>query len=652
MNTRSPFSITRFEYEVRPLYYLQEDLYSTLQRSKPCYLLGSRGTGKTTLLRSLSWRERLHNKSLYNQLGRDVFSAFIGIYIKLPTIQIDAISLWLIDSIETTKRTIYSRYLELVQLQEIFESVAELEAAGQLEYSASLEQRAVRRLVEEYENELCFDEKATARPISFSDLSNSVRQLRRYIEKASQSGESPTTVLQRIGNPVQLGNLSREITRHLCIAISKGKEATELAFKVCFDEAETLDAFGVKVLATWVRLSTGSLNHVISFASKPDSLSDTLLPNLTVQSADVTLLDLDCIKDNEFRAFAEGVTTLRLMELWRAEPDERPNAPLLPFDTEQLFGKLNINFLLEDALRQSVAPVAKELLREASLRAGEISNPNATKRSRKGDDAALPIYETYLELKTKRQLPDSTAPKWTKRRATSQLTRKPMIAAYLSIMHELHTAPRYAYADMILQLSDSCIRDFLNNLEYMFQKSKMPIWEFINLARVKITVQSSGLLDASRAKFKSLPIHGVNHPSSTAKLVNGLGRTTHLLQTRSADGIRHLRSTERGIFTLTLESKSDAMARAIRLVIDAAEAGFLKLVSGEELTLSFRVHTSLAPAFQLSYRGAYYPAAILATDILSFADAADDNGIDRLANGLFERLDNVRPGDLFSELKQ
>jgi hypothetical protein len=648
MMTLSPFSDTRFEYEIRHLYYLQEDLYTTLQRTKPCYLIGSRGTGKTTLLRSLSWRERLGNEGLRKQLGKTIFSEFIGVYIKLPDIQLDAISFWLKDEPDVLKRALYSRYIELIQLQEMFDAVSELESAGQLKYSATAEQKAAKSLVIDFGAELFLREINPRPPVSFAELSTSVRSLRRYIEKASQQYSSATEVLIAIGSPSQIGALSREVATRLAQVISSTDASNEIFFKVCFDEAETLDQFGVQVLATWVRLSTRPLFHVISFVSRPDSLSETLVPNLTVQSADVEVLELDSIKDKQFKSFAEGVTNLRIKEFARrAENTQLESVPV--FNTERIFGKLNLNFLLEDSLRNSVSPLAQELLREASSSVGEDFDD--LDRSRRGDDSALPIYEVYLERRTNRSLPTDDVPKWSKRKASSQLTRKAMVGAYLSIMEELHTQPKYAYADMILQLSDTCIRDFLNNLEYIFRESKMSLLQFLNAGKIKPSIQNSGLLASSKAKVKSLPTHGVNHPSCTAKLVSGLGRVTHMLQSGSRDGMRHLKTTERGIFHLSTASKSTYTKRAVELIVDAAEAGFLKIIENDELAIRFRVHTSLAPAFGFSYRGAYYPVSVQIQDIIAIADAADDKDIEKLAFDLFERLDGTRTDDLFSEAR-
>jgi len=42
------------------IYYLPKEVFDVLEAPKSVFLLGSRGTGKTTLLHALSWREAAH----------------------------------------------------------------------------------------------------------------------------------------------------------------------------------------------------------------------------------------------------------------------------------------------------------------------------------------------------------------------------------------------------------------------------------------------------------------------------------------------------------------------------------------------------------------------------------------------------------------
>ena len=82
--------------ESQHLYYLSKKLLEQLEKPKPIFLIGSRGSGKTTLLKVLSWEEQLRNKSLQRQLSSNTLErGYIGTYVKLPTIQLDAFRVWL-----------------------------------------------------------------------------------------------------------------------------------------------------------------------------------------------------------------------------------------------------------------------------------------------------------------------------------------------------------------------------------------------------------------------------------------------------------------------------------------------------------------------------------------------------------------------------
>jgi hypothetical protein len=637
MTAPSPFSNNRFEHEVRHLYFIPTTLYETLEQAKPCILIGARGTGKSTLLRSLSWRERTDNEGLKKQLASRSANDFIGIYLKTPEVHVDVIGEWLSVAPGAVSRGIYSRYLELVQLQEIFGALAEIQAAGGINVPVKAEFELVARLLKLYRAELSSERIGTGTPRSFADLSDSTRMIRKWIERASQNETDVLEVADLLGNPQTLGVMSSDICDEIVRTISPLNPGRQLYFKVCFDEAEVLDEVASRIISTWIRLARAPLFHVVSYVSRPPDMAETFAPNLTIQNADVNTVDLDVIQDAEFKKFAEGVVTLRVREYFRRNVVGGGVDEIIrgyKFECERVFGKLNINFLLEDILKQSVSPSAQELLARAKANV-DLSVTTA----RGGDGLALPIYETYLEDRTGRPLPDATEPKWRKRRNSSSNTRKAMIAAYLSIAYELKQEPRYAYADMILQLSDSCIRDFLSNLQWIFEKSGRTLTEFVQASKLRPTIQDAGLKAASNSKQSSLPTYGMRSPSATAKLVTGLGRLTAKLQCQSLNGVRHLKSTERGLFRMPYDKTSEPGNRAAALVIDASEAGFLKIETQEPLLLTFRLHTSLAPYFKSSYRGAYYSSEVSAFEVLQFADAVDDDGIEKAVATLFNRID-------------
>jgi hypothetical protein len=81
----TPFAANRFEFEGKHLYYLPVEVFRPLEEPVPAYLIGTRGTGKTTLLKALNWERRLRDEHLRSQLGDDPFAGrYIGVYLKIP----------------------------------------------------------------------------------------------------------------------------------------------------------------------------------------------------------------------------------------------------------------------------------------------------------------------------------------------------------------------------------------------------------------------------------------------------------------------------------------------------------------------------------------------------------------------------------------
>ena len=92
----SPFSrLPRYEAEKEHLYVLPSEFRRQLEDDGSLFILGSRGTGKTTLLKSLSWSERISNEFLQRALGVDIFdSRIIGTYHRLAEARLTLFEWW------------------------------------------------------------------------------------------------------------------------------------------------------------------------------------------------------------------------------------------------------------------------------------------------------------------------------------------------------------------------------------------------------------------------------------------------------------------------------------------------------------------------------------------------------------------------------
>jgi hypothetical protein len=429
--------------------------------------------------------------------------------------------------------------------------------------------------------------------------------------------EPSTELISKVLPIAQVGALGRCVASEIERFMQRHSQHKDLDWhvKVCLDEAECLSASQQQALNTMVRLLESELSFVVSYVRAAD-VTTTLTPNISLQEADRDLMILDDMSDSEFEELAEGVATVRLNRFVKDTPQ---------FHTRELLGSLDINEILSSILQTSASPEAKRVLRVAE----ELAQTPYYLDAKGGEGSrtnSLPIYEAYLIDRLSLQTPSPDSAQWEKRRQHSAEIRKRMVSAYLCLCKELKTNVKYASADMLFQMSDKCIRDYLNQVDSLFQEVRKPVADFCN-TRISIDQQNSALSAASGRKKDAIPRSEVGSPAETLRLIDALGRLTGRLQTTTSQH-RSLRSSELGIFVLDkapLVQEEEESRDALRLIVEAAEAGFLKIVGQKNGSLRFRVHCSLAAAYEFSYRGAYYNCPIRMHDVIAFYREQDDD---------------------------
>ncbi len=153
----NPFQTDRWEDEINHLFWLPS-LFDELERNRCIYLIGTRGSGKTTMLRALDWKERLSNKSLQSQIkirGNDLFSkGFIGVYIDVSKKYIlKNYYSWVQNTnqseeqIKQERGRLFSLYLEYLSLYYLIEAIESLRTEQYFNYSAEQEQQIVNEIV-------------------------------------------------------------------------------------------------------------------------------------------------------------------------------------------------------------------------------------------------------------------------------------------------------------------------------------------------------------------------------------------------------------------------------------------------------------------------------------------------------------------------
>jgi hypothetical protein len=618
MITRSPFSLNRFELEDEHIYFLPTNIFPVLQDLKSVVLRGSRGTGKTTLLKALNWKEQTSNISLRQALNGDFVSRnSIGVYLKLTLAPILPFRTWP-NTQPHLQGTVFSTYLDLLWMEPLFEALADLTSQRILPGRTRSEQEACSAILTKHGELLSSGGKNRWSFGSLKDLIRSRRNEMELLALTNASLDEPE-LSRRFPLPHfgELGRTTAAVVSKFC-SDSVGTKKT-WHMKVCLDESECLDGFQQRVINTAIRLTDSSLSYVLAFVGGIAEPINTLIPGISLQRADREIIDLDPPKDDtdrlddNFVQLAEGVCRARIRSV---APDAAAH-----FSTRELLGDLDINNLLLSILRTSENPQARAVLAQAEKL--------QTIYGREGDGEVtqadgLPIYQAYIIDRLKLRSPARDDPKDRRKQDSAEL-RKRMVAAYLCLCAELGKQVRYAYADMVLQASDRCIRDYLWQMEELFQLSGLDIVRFCS-SSLPLDQQDAALRSAAKNKRDYIELAGIAAPTETLRLIEALGRLTARLQT-AVLGQRGLRSSERGIFKLEPPEGPVPEDSPLKIIAEAAEAGFLKIIEQRPL-LRFRVHCSLAAYYGFSYRGAYYDTPVRLSDLSSLISQPDDERLE------------------------
>jgi hypothetical protein len=626
----SPFQTSRFEYEQKNVYYLPKERLTQLESSTQLFLVGSRGSGKTTLLQALYWKERQSNEFLQSEIqGSVAVLPYLGVYLKLPDIQVSVLSSWLSSEDPVRFGLVFGLYIDLVWLELVADAINSLLSSGTLRTPTDREMQIIADIVENSPSWLV---EGASVSTTF-ELARAIKRARKRLEKLAQL-RVPFEKLLEAFSFDQIGVLGQEVASRLARLCCN--EGDAFHFKICMDEGECLGLLEQRTINTLVRLSAAPVFFVISYVSQPKDTTETLVPNLTLQKADVQLIALDEMDDGQFKDLAQGVLNARIRALTEDSTSR--------LDLDAVFGRLDLNDLLTKQLSTSENARAKHWLQKAR----ELSEKPFLKSPAEESEICeeiptkgLPIYQAYLVERLGLKLPEPGQPRWQRRSQESREIRKKMVAAYLSLCNELKMDVRYTSSDMLLQMSDLCMRDFLAQVNGCFEAQGQTLASFLS-SPLSFMTQDKALKLASQRKADSIPHSEIANVYEAGQLIDGLAQITHEIQIVSADG-SHLASSERGRFQI--RSGKDAQLRnapIFSLIRQIAEAGFLKILKADSETWVFRVHTSLAAAYKFSYRGAYYISSLEISELDQLRKAATPEATSRLVSAIVKRINRLQ----------
>jgi energy-coupling factor transporter ATP-binding protein EcfA2 len=644
----SPFSTGKWEYEsTLHFFYLESDEYSKLaQTRKHCFLVGHRGTGKTTLLKALDWEERIQNTSLYEELdGKPFNDGIVGAYITLKEASLTLFDDWLCDSNRSVYHIIVSSYLRAICLQEAAKAVRHI-SKSMPNYSLLGESQVTNSIGEEF-----FEWAADVLTIESVQFGTEVKTFRSIeqiasllsdylFDQATFTALSPESIMAALRLRKFQGIVNR-LFLGFANYLSSLSDDRLWHFRLCLDEGEYLSDRAKMSVRTMVRECESPMYLIVS--ALRDLGTSTISDGVDLTLDDRHVINLDNRGKAEMQNLIQGIAKVRL---------KAAGIPTPSFQLRSLLGKPDLNELLL-AHKPGENGRYRDFVRHWPKYEGE---PLAFPRGRPS-----PI-RNYLEMLG---VIEDSREREISRHEDSIGFRKFKLAGYLHLLHELgFDEPLYAGSDIATGMSDGSIRDFILFLEFCREEwwlnksgkqrssllDREAVEGFINQESIPWQLQDNALKRLGVEKLDAFEGRVLHSHESARRVVEFFSILAGYLDREGLNSApkRPLRSR----FLLTLDQKSSKLDDAdvdadklalqeafLQLVSECSEEGFLRIAKyqGSNGELQVRVHLSLARQFNFAYQRPQYSTRIEWSDIERVMTDSSLKSLDRMAHAILER---------------
>lgn len=698
--TLNPFRPTRWEHhgDGNPLIWFTSTA-DELAGDKPAYVYGSRGSGKTSLLKSICWEDLCYNKSLKLQKSLSDFP-YIGIYIRFPDHISGSMSYEGWKSLfpkspnpDYEYHRFFSLLVELICCERVLSSCHTLRVENKVSYPPNDELSIVETFTDEYSDVRKY---SISNPTTFIDLSRTLRNIIRRMNESCSRG-TVSTLAQDLPprEPYQLLSfLTEQVSSSVKWNITH--ESTSTKFKFCFDDCEVLNSLQRKSLNSLIRLSRSPISWVVSSVGNTHDDSSTFLEAQPLTDADRRVVTLDERKRTDFREFCQSVVSLRLLFAVpeNKRPKMHPNKVSNFFNLDQRLGTRDVNDIMNTLVKRSTGPTAKKL-KDAAIELLSSIKTHCPKFAEQFDleTGRLPYYQAYLLLHWDESADrfnvtyDDSNIEMLKEYGKHFLTRsfapwlrRKQQSALLHFAASLRTKSLpLSGVNVVISLADGSIRDFLEIMGEIFDAyvadRKWENKDPTNLTRFAMSrtaisahIQTNGIYSASET-YEA----GISHRSEIAtdtvqKLVDGLGFYTSILQSNPSDP-QVFASSERGVFVVDYHASNNTqmseMEKKVQTIFKQAElSGYMRVVEPPRMTeskridgpsksIAFRLHRRFSPFFRFSFRGAYEPVRLTPQDVATLCLESETvsafTWAKRMA-GLSDQQDNTQMPLPFEEL--
>ncbi|WP_197375775.1 ORC-CDC6 family AAA ATPase [Mycolicibacterium baixiangningiae] len=602
----SPFGDDRWENQYgRHFFYLNTNEYKALiGNDRHSFVIGHRGTGKTTILKALDWEERLTNPSLIRALANDdpFEDGVVGCFMNLRVVALQVFDLWLRDQTDASKHLIFSSYLRLSWIELATQAVSRILAGRQgfnLEIETQILERcghALRQWLEPVPCEILPNIRTDI--VSLNKVESIASCIRDYIWNAANLElMTPANVATTL-NLHRLLEATNRIFKALADLLTAIEPRRQWTFRMCMDEGEHLSREAALSIRSLVRECESPLIMVV--AALHNLGVDTIRPTVNLATEDRRVIDLDKRSRNDFVILFSGILEERVLQ-WMGES--------VSVDLELLLGAPSLNELLIRTETENPALKAIRSKWGRTLR----DDPESLQKTASG-----PIYDFMLEHDWIRPLSDGPG----RRLRASSGYRKYSTQAYFAILRNAGlTTPFYAGIGIVMGLPDNSIRDALRFIDGCFLTYRAAAAEYVEPGQavrsflrrtVPYAEQNRALYEVGQRKIDSdMPSRIEAERDNAGRLVEFFGLLAHLL-TFSGDKHESCRFSVRlpnGDSSEVDHAKASLFVDAVRM---CSREGYMRIdrdsVSDGEI--SFRMHRSLAKFYGFTFRRPSYTTAV------------------------------------------
>ena len=317
-SVNNPFEGQRWEQDSVNIIYLPE-IFQELEKRQDLYLVGSRGTGKTTFLKALNWEIRLSNPSIHIQVGAEnIFNErYIGIYINAMSFGDSIFERSNTDDSSIT--SLYSLWVEINVLYRALGSIIGLFNEGYIEFSIEDEQFHCNRIYD-YLQDLLGDKILSEREIDQTQYN--IIALKEIIGKLRGKVIDERNDLKQRCESYRVGTLIQASIPYLMDLCDKfdNMGRNKWCTKICFDQIESAPNFQKIANTLVVKKLNQRIWFIISGLNHRDiDINSTYIPGHNLTDDDRKFIDLNDVffstapsETGDFYDLAQGICDLRL----------------------------------------------------------------------------------------------------------------------------------------------------------------------------------------------------------------------------------------------------------------------------------------------------------------------------------------------------